>query len=106
MVPAVPHSQRLDITVTDSGIVTILGDVDSDTSTHLETYLAGLEATSDLVLDLRGVEFMDSSGLRTVIAMHQRHVDAGSTLRIHGMSAPVRRLFDITGVVELIEIID
>jgi anti-sigma B factor antagonist len=51
-----------------------------------------------LVLDLSEVEFIDSSGLRALLKIHNRH---GAKIRLGPVSAAVERLLDLTGTAEL-----
>jgi anti-anti-sigma factor len=48
-----------------------------------------------VVLDLGGVTFLDSSGVRALIRLRQRH---GERLRLGELSAPVRRVLEIAGL--------
>jgi anti-sigma B factor antagonist len=83
--------------------VVVTGDVDSATSNQLETLLSDLADPAEVLhvaVDLAGVGFIDSSGLRALI-VGQRVVEAaGSRLTIGMASAPVRRLFEMTGLVD------
>jgi len=51
-----------------------------------------------LVLDLSEVEFIDSSGLRALLKIHNRH---GGLIRLGPVSTAVERLLDLTGTAEL-----
>jgi anti-anti-sigma factor len=55
------------------------------------------EGFEHLVLDLRGLTFMDSSGLRAVLQLHH---EAGTSARLEIIDGPdhVQRLFTITGL--------
>ena len=58
-----------------------------------------------LLLDLRSLKFVDSTGLRLILNAHQRAVKAGRKLRIL-QGAPVKRIFRLTGVFERLDIVD
>ena len=58
---------------------------------------------SKLVLDLAGVTFMDSSGLRVIVQLHQQAQAGGPQLVITHASRPVIRLFDIAGLSDLLQ---
>jgi anti-sigma B factor antagonist len=89
---------RLDITRTDAGLV-LVGEIDAHTAPDLAAHLDPLPAgDGDAVLDVAGIEFIDSSGLRVLIEAHQRAVAAGRRLVIQRPSASVRRLFEISGL--------
>ena len=51
-----------------------------------------------IIVDLRGLEFMDSTGLHVLIQAHQRMHDAGRRLALVRAREQVQRLFDLTGV--------
>lgn len=74
------------------------GEIDAHTA---PTLAAAIDAAGPQVdLDLSAVAFVDSSGLRVLIDAHQRLADAGGGLRLTGLSVPVRRLLEISGVSE------
>lgn len=62
-----------------------------------EAERAGAEA---IVLDLTKLEFIDSTGIALIVAIHQRLNDGGaSRFRLAvGPEGPVRRLLELTGV--------
>lgn len=86
-------------------VLLISGDVDLQTAPQLRERIlaAALEGTS-VVLDLRGVRFMDSPGLGTVIYCHQVLADAGSTLVARAPQSQVRDLFAMVQLDTIIEI--
>jgi len=59
-----------------------------------------------LVLDLRRLRFMDSTGLRLIISAQSRARTRGRRLAIVLGSEPVRRLFRLAGVNRRLEIVD
>jgi anti-anti-sigma factor len=77
--------------------VIVRGELDAFTAPDL---LAGIdEAAGDEVqLDLAGVSFIDSSGLASVIAGHQRLDQEHRRLVIVERSEIVQRLLDLSGV--------
>ena len=76
------------------------GDLDLDTAHRVESALGGLreEGSGDLVLDLRGVTFMDSTGLRLVIRWHRAAQDEGFRFAIVPGPEIVQRVFRLTGM--------
>ena len=85
----------LRIAATASGWL-LSGEIDSATAPALSVALA--DSSGDVVLDLEGVTFMDSSGLQCVIdaTRHLRANDGDLTLRRPGPA--IRRLIEITGL--------
>lgn len=52
----------------------------------------------ELILDLAGVEFMDSSGLGLLVHLRKDCAGRGVELRLRNLNPTVRRLFAITGM--------
>ena len=74
------------------------GEIDLASAPMLEERLTALQGEGPVVLDLSGIDFIDSTGLRVVLAAHQRAQDAEAELRIVAIDGAVTRLLDITGV--------
>ena len=94
---------RFDLGSEDGAVVLrISGDLDIAVEDDAVSAVADAFATdpppSLLVLDLSAVEFMDSSGLRALLRMHNRH---GPQIRLGPVSNVVERLLELTGTVEL-----
>lgn len=53
---------------------------------------------SDLILNLNGVDFVDSSGLAVLVAVHQRTLAHGGFLRVLCPNRAIWRVFEITGL--------
>ena len=56
------------------------------------------EQTKLVVVDLREVEFMDSTGLSTIVRAHQRLSEQDCELTLVKGPPQVQRLLDLTGV--------
>lgn len=76
------------------------GDLDLAGQAYaLEQLLPVIESDSEaVVVDLSGVEFIDSTGLRVLLACQQRAEDLSRTLLLTAPSEAVRRLFDVTKI--------
>ncbi len=59
-----------------------------------------------VILDLRGVEFMDSTGLHLLLRAQQRAHDSGRRFALVRGGDQVQRLFDLTGVADSLTIVD
>ncbi|MEZ5215473.1 MAG: STAS domain-containing protein [Ilumatobacteraceae bacterium] len=88
----------LEITPSDEGFI-LVGEVDAHTAPQLKEAVAGREA-SVVVLDISGVTFMDSSGLRVVITATEDARASGGDLVLAHPSAAVARLLEISGLTE------
>jgi anti-sigma B factor antagonist len=84
--------------VRDAAIVSVRGDVDLTTTESVQSALDAARAGATvLVLDLRAVGFMDTSGLRLVISEQGRAVAGGYRFVVVPGSDKVQRLFAIAG---------
>jgi len=92
------EASRLSIDATDDGPVVLVGVIDSHTTDQLLEGLDALGRDADVSLDLTGVGFIDSSGLRAIVTTHQRLDEAGHRLVLTGVSDAVQRLLEITGL--------
>lgn len=81
-------------------VVSVYGEIDVATAPSLREVLIGLvgEGATDLVLDLDGVDFLDSTGLGTIISALKRARTHGGDLRLVCTQPRITRLFEITGL--------
>jgi anti-sigma B factor antagonist len=88
--------------------VTVSGELDLVSSPAFAQALERLgETEADLVLlDLRGLEFMDSTGLHLLVKAQQRAHESGRRFAVIRGSEQVDRLLNLTGVAELLKIVD
>jgi anti-sigma B factor antagonist len=90
-------------------LVTLRGELDLLSTSELEPELERLAeepGVSVVALDLRALDFMDSSGLRLVVMAQQRLEEAGRRLVLVRGSQPVQRVFEITRMTERLEFVD
>jgi anti-sigma B factor antagonist len=89
-------------------IVVVTGELDLASSPRLQEELERVWASDpeQLVIDLRQLEFMDSTGLSIVVGAHRRLAEQGRSLSIVRGSAQVQRLLDLTGVADRLQIVD
>ena len=57
---------------------------------------------TELDIDLTGLEFMDSSGLRALVTVHNASEAHGFTYRLCGAPPRVQRILALTGLDELL----
>ena len=91
-----------------AAVVVVRGELDLATSPELEESLRRIwdSGNEQLVIDLRELEFMDSTGLSIIVKAHQRLSEEGRRLCLVRGSQQVQRLLDLTGVSERLELID
>lgn len=84
------------------------GELDLASAEELEAHLKQLESSEPdvLVLDLRKLEFMDSTGLRTVIAADARARERGARLVVVRAPDEVDRVFRLTRMDQHLEVVD
>jgi anti-sigma B factor antagonist len=95
-------SGQLDVSTTSQGscaVVRVDGEIDLDSAGELsEAAVAALqEIGPSLVLDLSGVTFMDSTGLKVLLAVHKRAELAGGRLVLAAPTRSVNRVVSVTG---------
>ncbi len=99
----------LDLAPNDNGhrVLSVRGEVDIATVGELEEKIAALgEPKYGLVIDLTETEFMDSSGLRLLVSIHERFASEGGSLRVAVGPGPIYRLLDITGLLGHLDVHD
>lgn len=89
---------RVEITrVGHASVISPHGEIDIATAPQVEAALDAARGAQALLLDLRGVEFIDTSGLRLIF--HQREQSAAEGYRFAVIRGPTRvqRLLEIAG---------
>ena len=94
----------LSVDVDTSGAFVVHGDIDIAGGPTLESYVLRSEDGSPIVLDLRDVEFIDSSGLRTLLNATRQAQQHDTVVRLRNVGAAVRRMLEITGTADQFEI--
>jgi anti-sigma B factor antagonist len=79
-------------------ILSLEGELDLATADLLEQAMVGLGQESMVVLDLERLKFIDSTGLRSVLAALERCREHGQEFAITPGSQQVQRLLGVTGV--------
>ncbi|GAB2854301.1 anti-sigma factor antagonist BldG [Actinoallomurus bryophytorum] len=97
-------------TVTDDGIavLTISGPMDVETTPPLRDQLVRLvdEGRHRLVLDLSGVDFIDSIGLGVIVGMVHRLRPHDGSLAMAAPSPQARNVLQITQLVRVVAVCD
>jgi anti-anti-sigma factor len=84
------------------------GEIDLSSAHMVDEALSAAEATDarQIVLDIEGVEFIDSSGLRMLLHAHARSQRDGNRLRITRGAPQAQRLFALVAVEHHLPFID
>lgn len=77
-------------------VISVTGRVDTTTAPELDAGLK-LEGTETLTLDLSGVPYMSSAGLRCLLTAQKTMMTGGGSMTIVGVQPAVREVLDITG---------
>jgi anti-sigma B factor antagonist len=88
-------------------VVVPRGELDLATAPDLEAVLrARLDDGRRVVVDLRELAFMDSTGLRVLVAAHARAGDGRFAIVRPPAGSPVAKLLAIAGVEQQLEVLD
>ncbi len=82
----------------DRLLVMVAGELDLTTAPDLEELLLASAPYVDLELDLAELAFIDSSGLRLLLAERERALRDGGRLLVKGAQGSVARVFSISGL--------
>jgi anti-anti-sigma factor len=89
-------------------LIGVSGELDLASSPALEQELdRHMSSGTELVIvDLRELEFMDSTGLSVLVRAHQRAIDAGQRFAVVRGPQQVQRLLSLTGVADRLTLVD
>src|SRR6201999_1626524 len=91
-----------------AAVVAVSGELDLASGPELEAELDQLTGPDIqlVVIDLRALDFMDSTGLSILVRAHQRLAGEGCEMGLVKGSQQVQRLLDLTGVAERLRLVD
>ena len=79
------------------GLLLVVGEVDIANVHELEAALASADTGGgDLVVDMSGVRYMDSSGFAALLDCARRLRGRGASVHLAGCSSTIRRLLEVT----------
>lgn len=89
-----------------ASLVTVSGRVDSQTAPQLDDALSALSAggKNKIILDLTGVDYMSSAGLRSLVKAGRAAQDAGGELRLAGVSDAVETVLRTVGMLQMFKL--
>ena len=91
----------MDIAVKDTQgimVIAVSGELDASSSGQLTVTIEPLVSQGRpwLVIDLQGVNFIDSAGLSVLVRCFKHARGAAGTIRLAGLQPSVRRVFELT----------
>jgi anti-sigma B factor antagonist len=109
-IDAVPAHVNGWIEVSEQGATLILrigGELDTASCKVIEpTISTAVETAGSVIIDLAELTFCDSSGVGLFIATHAKAASSGTSLAIRNVRPPVRRIFEITNLDAVVELIE
>ena len=89
---------------TDETIIVLVGRLDTTTAPVLDkTINSDIKDTTNLVLDLKGLEYISSAGLRVLLGAQKRMQKIGS-MKVTNVCEAVMDVFEMTGFADILTI--
>lgn len=77
-------------------VVKLFEDLDADAVSHMRDDLESYsQLSSDIVIDLQDVKFIDSSGIGAIVFLYKRMVAKGKLVSVVGLNQQPKELFDM-----------
>ena len=90
--------------ITEETRIEITGRLDTTTAPELEETIAtDVSDKTNLVLDVKGMEYVSSAGLRVLLAA-QKKMSKHGTMKVVNVCPEVMEIFEITGFTEILTI--
>jgi anti-anti-sigma factor len=101
----------MEITLRKEGsatVVSVKGRIDAVTASEFEKGLSALMAGGDcmLVLDFKGLEYISSAGLRSILSIAKQLKTKEGKMLFAGLQGPVKDVFKISGFGSIFKIYD
>ena len=89
-------------------VIAVRGELDLASSPALQEELDRVSASDAemLIIDLRELDYMDSTGLSVLVRAHQRAEEQGRQLAVVKGPQQVQRLLSLTGVSDRMTVVD
>ena len=95
-------------TVNDVIYVKLRGDLDHYKATDLKTKLTGYAmqpSIKKMVLDMRGMDFMDSAGVGLIMGLYKRLKKENKRLYFYNPSRQIHKVLKVSGLYSIIPLI-
>ncbi len=84
--------------------ILIAGELDMASAPELEALVSRLASRpGELVLDVKGITFMDSSGVRLILRVVELCQETGCRFEVRSLTPQIRRLLDVAGVLNYLK---
>ena len=85
-------------------VIELVGRLDTTTAPALDkTINEDMGETKDLVLDIKGLEYISSAGLRVMLGAQKKMQKIGS-MKVTNVTEAVMEVFDMTGFTDILTI--
>ena len=93
--------------VDGSTVFTIVGDIDGNTApTAQETILPAGSSDAKIALDMSGVTYMSSAGLRMLLVIYRQIMGQGGKVVLVGLSEELQDTMTLTGFMDFFDHFD
>lgn len=97
----------MDISTKQGGnyvVISPKGNINGETAPEVESVIMSeLESTSNVVLNMSGVEFMSSAGLRVMLQLSRQIAARDGKAVLVGLGDSIREVMEITGFLSFFE---
>ncbi|MBR0474204.1 MAG: STAS domain-containing protein [Erysipelotrichaceae bacterium] len=85
--------------------VFLSGRLDTSNSAEFDSAVReSVDSVNEVVLDMRGLEYTSSSGLRVILALHKLMDGKGGKLVLRNVNSYIMEIFDVTGFSDILTI--
>ncbi|MBQ9035846.1 MAG: STAS domain-containing protein [Erysipelotrichaceae bacterium] len=85
--------------------VFLSGRLDTSNSAEFDSAVReSVDSVNEVVLDMRGLEYTSSSGLRVILALHKLMDAKGGKLVLRNVNSYIMEIFDVTGFSDILTI--
>jgi stage II sporulation protein AA (anti-sigma F factor antagonist) len=103
-------SLEIDLTTKDNVlIIRLVGELDHHTAEKLRQQVEQIieqEGVRHILLSLAELTFMDSSGLGVILGRYKQITQLGGKMIICSISPSIYRLFELSGMFKILQIVD
>ena len=85
----------------DHTVLALAGEIDLYTAPRLQSELTSVLSagkSAQIVVDMSGVEFCDSTGMNVLLAAHRVATERGGELSLAAPRPAVRKILEVTGL--------